>query len=253
MVADDETVYHVHALISLLHSLYMFTQISEISVHNEIALFEEVNVDIFETFFDAFGLSGTLNLSQDVITALSSALAGVITAITATTATVKAAVVGWWVPFVGKVKVAAAIAVTGVVVYQTYALMVDVRVAYNWMTQELSRNHTHQSGTFSVYVILNRNTNLIHYVGRTRDWTSREYYHRRRPRANFPVATFDMLVVRTNMTEAEATALEQTLITANVLLALGNKINAISSACFPTFINEFNRLQNLMSPSPPTA
>jgi len=202
--------------------------------------------------FLGLGLAGADPIPWDAVKPLAYMLPALLTSVTATKVTSAAAKATWWIPGAGKVAIAAAAVVLGVLIYQTASAMPDVRTTHAWMMAQLAKGLSHQSGSHTVYVIQDKNTGLVHYVGRTSDWTRRNRYHQLRTGARFPTTTFEMNVVRTGMTKSDASALEQSLIAANVILALANKVNAISERNLRNFTAEFNRLTNLMSPTPST-
>jgi len=196
--------------------------------------------------------SGRVAVPWQAVNPLANFLPWLLGGITTVKMTSKTAAATFWVPIAGKVAIAAAIVATGVVLYRAASVMPDVRATYNWMTIQLAKTLTHTQGQHSVYIIRDKNTNLIHYVGRTVDFGRRRYAHQSQPGARFPTSAFEMRLVLSKMNERDARALEQSLITANVILALGNKINAIAARNLSGFADEFQRIQDLVSQAPPT-
>ena len=104
-----------------------------------------------------------------------------------------------------------------------------------------------QLSGYTVYAIAVKGTTDVVYVGMTKNFKPRNYYHQKRPDAVYPIESYDMVPVATGLTYKEARALEQTLITAFTLGALGNAINSISSKNLYNFTYEFARMTSLIA------
>ena len=99
----------------------------------------------------------------------------------------------------------------------------------------------------SIYVILDKSTDEVVYVGRTSNFAARYYAHQRSKNARFSDKLYTMLPIATGMTLDEARALEQLLISAYTLDALCNSINSIAERNWSKFEYEFERVQTLWS------
>jgi hypothetical protein len=95
----------------------------------------------------------------------------------------------------------------------------------------------------TVYVIENKSTRKVEYVGRTCNFAARQRAHQRK---KFPKSTYNMYAVATGLTLREARVYEQCLICAFTIDVLKNSINSISPKKFSQFKSEYRRVKNLM-------
>jgi len=119
--------------------------------------------------------------------------------------------------------------------------------AMAWVNAQIDRNLDQHQGGHSVYVIRHRETQRVWYVGRTSRWSSREYYHFRRPDHKFDPNVYEMLPVEVGLTLLQATIREQTLISAFTIDALRNQINAMSESRQIEFADELARMTSLIT------
>ena len=99
---------------------------------------------------------------------------------------------------------------------------------------------------YSVYVITRKGTIDVVYVGLTKNFSSRQYSHQRKPGARFPASKYDMIPVATNLSLNQARALEQTIICAYGIDTLMNIINSISPSKWGYFLQEFSQMTTLI-------
>ena len=100
---------------------------------------------------------------------------------------------------------------------------------------------------YSVYVMENRHTFEIDYVGMTKNYGRRKYVHQNSPFARYDPDSYNMIVVATGLTRREARALEQILISAFGLDSLNNMINSIAERRWGEFQKEFERFTKLIN------
>lgn len=94
----------------------------------------------------------------------------------------------------------------------------------------------------SVYVIYRNDSKDVVYVGRTCNFIARRNAHKKR----FPTSQYTMIPIATNLTLAQARALEQTIITAYGIDTLQNMINSISPSKWNFFKQEFEQMRSLI-------
>ena len=107
---------------------------------------------------------------------------------------------------------------------------------------------------YSVYVINEKHTSKVVYVGMTKNYTKRQYNHQSQKtrafsNARFPEDDYLMTPVHTGMNRKEARALEQHLINAYTLEALDNMINSIAVGRMDEFASETQRAIQLTTSS----
>jgi RHS repeat-associated protein len=196
-------------------------------------------------FFDPTGFyAAPLVLPPSLISSLSGALAGIMTSISVSMASVKAAIATSWFPIV--CIAATAIAITGIVytVNRVRALSASASrtiaaVQTNVKSGGLDRNKLRNN---TVYIITRKGTADVVYVGRTCNYNARKSAHKPR----FPESSYTMMPIATNLTLAQARALEQTIITAYGLDTLENMINSISPGKWGKFKTEFSQMETLI-------
>ena len=139
--------------------------------------------------------------------------------------------------------------VIAAVIYQAATYVADAESAKIWVNTQIAERTVDPNNLRdnSVYVMIDRNTQAVWYVGLTRNYSSRQNTHQNGKNAVFPSATYTMIPVATGMTRNEARALEQSLITAYTLESLGNMINSISPSKWSNFTYEFERAGSLIS------
>ena len=188
-------------------------------------------------------------LSDYVIYCLCGALADLIVAINSIKVSIETALASMAVPII--CFAAAAVAVIAIVqlIDELQDLCVMAEEVVAWAEAQVSAKtySTSQLSNYTVYAIARKGTVKIEYVGITKSYDSRNYYHQRRPNANYPVEDYEMVPIATGLTYKDARALEQTLITAYTLDCLDNMINSIAKGKFNKFADEFNRMNSLIS------
>lgn len=166
------------------------------------------------------------------------------TSISASIASIKAAIATSWLPIV--CIAATAIAIVGI----TYAVKKIVSlsaVAASTVSAVISKV---KSGGIdpkklrgeTVYVIVRKGTSDVEYVGRTKNYSARYSAHQKK----FPSKSYTMMPVATGLNLAQARVLEQTIITAYGIDTLKNMINSISPSKWGNFKTEFNQMKNLI-------
>ena len=203
-------------------------------------------------YTDRFGynsLVGELQLPPDFLNILGAALNGIMASILGSITSIKAAIASSWL--VPLCIVATLIAVAGIsyVVYKTvkmYAMAMETLRIVNQTVRVNGINEDKLSG-YSVYLIYKNSDKTIYYVGMTKNFANRKYKHQKSSGCRYPISTYTMIAVKTNLSRAEARVLEQTLLTAFTLEALNNVINSISPKKWKYFKNEFARMQALIS------
>ena len=188
--------------------------------------------------------TSSLVLVPTLISALSSALAGIITSISATMASIKAAIVTSWIPVV--CIAAVSIAIVGIIyavrkisslIAKSASVVSAVRTKVNAKGVDQNKLKGH-----SVYVIYRNDSKDVVYVGRTCNFIARRNAHKKR----FPTSQYTMIPIATNLTLAQARALEQTIITAYGIDTLQNMINSISPSKWNFFKQEFEQMRSLI-------
>ena len=203
-------------------------------------------------YTDRFGYSslvGELQLPPDFLNILGAALNGIMASVLGSISSIKAAIASSW--FVPLCIVATLIAVAGIsyVIYKTvkmYAMAMETLRIVNQTVRVNGINEDKLSG-YSVYLIYKNSDKTIYYVGMTKNFANRKYKHQKSSGCRYPISTYTMIAVKTNLSRAEARVLEQTLLTAFTLEALNNVINSISPKKWKYFKNEFARMQALIS------
>ena len=183
-----------------------------------------------------------LVLGSSVIAALSSALAGLMAGISTSMASIASAIASCWL--VPVCVVAVSIAIAGIVytVRQVQHLCDEAASVRAKVKAQIAKGGVKVGSGYSVYVIVDKNSNKVVYVGMTKNFYARMRAHN----ARFPDAKYTKLAVATGLSRTQARVLEQTLITAFSLEALFNIINSISPSKWKYFMDEFNRMQSLM-------
>ena len=188
--------------------------------------------------------AGALVLSKPILASLGSALPGIMTGISASLASVKAAIATSW--FIPVCIAAAAIAIVGIVyvVNRVVALMASATQTVSAVKSKARSKgiDPNKLRNYTVYVIVKNGTIDVVYVGITKRYSSRKSQHKKR----FPTSKFTMMPIATGLTKNEARAMEQTIITAYTLDTLVNMINSISPKKWSTFKSEFEQMSTLM-------
>ena len=188
--------------------------------------------------------AGALVLSKPILASLGSALPGIMTGISASLASVKAAIATSW--FIPVCIAAAAIAIVGIVyvVNRVIALMASATQTVSAVKSKARSKgiDPNKLRNYTVYVIVKNGTIDVVYVGITKRYSSRKSQHKNR----FPTSKFTMMPIATGLTKNEARAMEQTIITAYTLDTLVNMINSISPKKWSTFKSEFEQMSTLM-------
>ena len=191
--------------------------------------------------------TGTLVLSSSIISALSNALPGIIASISASMASIKAAIATSW--FIPVCIAAAAIAIIGIiyVVNRMIALATTAKEVRSRVISKVKSGGLDKRllGDYSVYVIVRKGTTDVVYVGMTKNYKAREDKHTG-SKGKFPKSKYTMMPIATNLTKEKARALEQTIITAYGLDTLCNLINSISPKKWKEFQQEFKQMQTLI-------
>ncbi|MBE6799025.1 MAG: RHS repeat-associated core domain-containing protein [Ruminococcaceae bacterium] len=189
--------------------------------------------------------TGALVLSNTLMASLSSALPGIMTGISASLASVKAAIATSW--FIPVCVAAAAIAIIGIVyvVDRVAALMASAAQTVSAVRSKARAGGINPNNlwNYTVYIIVRKGTIDVVYVGITKRYFSRKSQHRKR----FPESKFTMMPIATGLTRNQARAIEQTIITAYTLDTLVNMINSISPRKWSTFKSEFEQMSTLMA------
>ncbi len=197
------------------------------------------NVDKFGSF--AVGI-----LSSSLIYQLSCALSGLIASTASTIASIKSAIATAWIPIL--VLDLVAVATIGIVyaVNLVKNLIIDANRAKSFVYSKVKSEgiFEKQLNNYTVYVFVKKRTTDVHYVGMTKNFSSRKKAHNK---GKFPKRKFDMIPIVTGLSRADARALEQALITAFTLEALENMINSITMKNWEKFTDSFGRVTTLIS------
>ena len=189
--------------------------------------------------------TATLKLSASAITALGGALPSLMTSISASIASIKAAIAtSWLVPVCIAATAIAIVGVTSAVkkvaslsaTASSTVSSVIAKVKGGGLDPKNLRNET-------VYVIARKGTTDVVYVGRTKNYAARYSVHQKR----FPKAKYTMIPIATGLTLKESRALEQTIIMAYGIDTLKNMINSISPKKWSNFKTEFEQMQSLIA------
>ena len=191
----------------------------------------------------------SIALAQGSINSLSGALPWLASGITAGVASVKTAIATSWAPVVAIGAATVAVVSIAVVVDKANKLGADATKAMTWVDTQVSTRSVdpNKLRDNTVYVIIDNITSKVVYVGRTSNYSSRQYRHQEAKNARFTSADFTMTPVATGLTHNESRALEQTLITAYTLQALKNSINSIADKNLKNFTYEIKRVESLIS------
>ena len=98
----------------------------------------------------------------------------------------------------------------------------------------------------TVYAIARKGTTDVVYVGITKNYSSRQYTHQRKPAAKYPESRYDRVPIATNLNYRQARALEQAIICAYGIDTLNNMINSISPSKWKYFQQEFAQMVSLI-------
>lgn len=197
------------------------------------------NVDKFGSF--AVGI-----LSSSLIYQLSGTLSGLIASTASTIASIKSAIATAWLPILALALVAVAIIGIVYAVNLVKNLIIDANRAKSFVNSKVKSGgiSEKQLNNYTVYVIVKKGTTDVHYVGMTKNFSSRKNAHNK---GKFPKRKFDMIPIVTGLSRADARALEQALITAFTLQALENMINSIAMKNWGKFTDSFGRVTTLIS------
>ena len=186
--------------------------------------------------------TASLVLGRSLIASMSGALAGIMSSISASTASIKAAIVTSW--FIPVCIAATAIAIVGIVnaVNRVMALSALAVSIISAVKANVNKGGVTPGSGNTVYVITRKGSTDVVYTGRTCNFSARRSAHQRR----FPNSTYSIYAVATGLTLANARALEQTIITAYTIDTLKNMINSISPSKWGNFKTEFNQMETLI-------
>ena len=175
---------------------------------------------------------------------MSSALPGIMSGISTSLTSVKAAIASSW--FIPVCIAAAIIAVAGIiyVVNRVVALTALLAQTITAVKAKAKANGINPNNLwdYTVYVIVVNGTIDVVYVGITKRYSTRKSQHQKR----FPKSKYTMMPVATGLTKNQARALEQTIITAYTLDTLVNIINSISPKKWSNFKTEVKQMTTLM-------
>jgi len=160
---------------------------------------------------------------------------------------IKTAIATSWMPVVAVGAATVAAGAIGVVVYQAATYVADAEQAKTWVTAVVSQGGVDNLRGNTVYVMVEKSTGNVWYVGLTSDYSGRKQAHQGGSNPKFDAITYNMIPVATNLTRKEGRALEQSLITAYTLESLANMINSISPSKWSNFTYEFERAGSLIS------
>ncbi|MCL2678877.1 MAG: RHS repeat-associated core domain-containing protein [Dehalococcoidia bacterium] len=183
------------------------------------------------------------------VPSLSGALPWLVGGIATGMASIKTAIAtSWFVPVAIAATAVAAVAI-GVVVYQATVYVAEANQAKTWVDAQVAARtlSTNNLRDNTIYVMVNKSTQQVWYVGMTSDYTGRQQAHFGGSKPRFDSDVYQMVPIATGMTHNEARALEQALITAYTLEALANMINSISPSKWSNFKDEFARAGSLIS------
>ena len=193
--------------------------------------------------------ASSIVLSSAYLTSLGGATSGIIASISASMAGVKSAIATSWVPAV--CIACAAVAIVGIVytVNRVKALNAASRKVIAAVKSKINAGgiNPKQLSGYSVYVIAPKRSTDICYVGMTRNFKARQYYHQIRKNAKYPIKKYDMYPIATGLTKNKARVLEQTIITAYGLDTLKNLINSISPKKWSRFKSEYRQMRGLIN------
>lgn len=194
-----------------------------------------------------------LFLSPSLIAVLGSAISSLIASISASIVSLKAAIVASWIPIV--CIAAAAVAVVGIVYavnqVATLSLTADQTIAAVQARIKVKRNSKEWKDN-TVYVITEKNSLNVVYVGRTNNFIRRQYEHQLRKsvrygfKARFPVTKYDMIPIATGLTYNESRALEQAIISAFTIGRLANIVRSVSKKNLVLLAKEVERMNTLL-------
>lgn len=198
-------------------------------------------------YIDTNGNIGELVLTASIITKLSGAFAGIITSITTSLASIKAAIASAWLPVLAIALVGVAIIGLVYTISAISSIVVDSEKVKAQVDSIVKKGGLDPKDTYNntVYVIVRKSTRKVWYVGRTNNFFSRRSAHFNSGR--FPKSKYNMLPVATGMSYKQARAMEQSLILAYGLKALKNSINSISEKKWGKFTEEFSRATSILS------
>lgn len=189
-----------------------------------------------------------LELNPTLIAQLSAAMAGIISSINVSVASIKAAIATSWITAV--CIAATAIAIVGIIytvnrVANLMASATKTKAAVKACVKAGGINKN-QLNSNTVYVIARKGTTDVVYAGRTNNYAKRQYAHQRKANCKFPENKYTMYPVATGLSLRNARALEQTIITAYTIDTLVNMINSISPKKWGTFKQEFEQMRYLI-------
>ena len=188
-----------------------------------------------------------LYLQPSWINALAPALAGIVAGISASLASIKTAILTSWIPIVAIAAIGIAIVGVVYVVNKAASLIASAQRTISAVKAKIQEGgYRGKLGSHTVYVIYPKNTLDVVYVGRTINYNSRKYNHQEKPNARFPQSTYNMRPIASNLTLAQARALERTIINAYTLIALSNSINSIAQGNLAKFTKEFEQIKSLV-------
>lgn len=188
--------------------------------------------------------AASLVLASSATAALGGALAGIMTSISASVASIKAAIATSW--FIPLCVAATAIAIGGIiyVVNRAMALAATAASVIAAVQSKVKSKGVNPKRLWdnTVYVIVRKETTDVVYVGRTKNYSARKSAHQKR----FPKSSYTMMPIATCLSLAQARALEQTIITAYTLDTLRNMINSIAPSKWGNFQTEFEQMLTLI-------
>lgn len=161
---------------------------------------------------------------------------------------IKAAISASWIPVVCIVAAAAGMATITYAVYKLQSLQISAQKAVAAVRAQVLAKKLKQSSltNYTVYAIARKGTTDVVYVGITKNYSSRQYTHQRKPAAKYPESRYDMVPIATNLNYRQARALEQAIICAYGIDTLNNMINSISPSKWKYFQQEFAQMVSLI-------
>ncbi|MFA6661517.1 MAG: RHS repeat-associated core domain-containing protein, partial [Bacilli bacterium] len=199
------------------------------------------------SYYDINGnFSASLVLGGSIVAQLSGGFAGLMASISASLASIKAAIATAWLPVLAIALVSVAIVGLVYAIQLISNLMASATRARSYVDARVKKGGIDDKNTYNhtVYVIVLSATKEVWYVGRTQHFPARSSAHYR---GNYPRSQYTMFAIATGLTYKEARAMEQTLITAYGLDALGNAINSIARKKWGSFAKEFARASSIFS------
>lgn len=199
------------------------------------------------SYYDINGnFAVSLVLGGSIVAQLSGGFAGLMASISASLASIKAAIATAWLPVLAIALVSVAIVGLVYAIQLVSKLLANAIEARSYVDASVKKSGIDPDKTYNhtVYVIVLSATKKVWYVGRTQHFPARRSAHYS---GKFPGSQYTIFAIATGLTYKEARAMEQTLITAYGLDALGNAINSIARKKWGSFTKEFARAASIFS------